>query len=44
MRTSQLIRFTKYYYGGQVKEDEMGEVYSTHETDERCTQHFDRKT
>jgi hypothetical protein len=36
----QLAHFTKYYYGGQIKADEMGRASSMHERDEKCIQNF----
>jgi hypothetical protein len=30
------LRFTKCYYGDQIKEDEMGGACSTHGRDEKC--------
>jgi hypothetical protein len=37
------VGFTEYYSGGQVKEDEGCGACSTHESDEKCTQNFNRK-
>jgi hypothetical protein len=31
------VRFTKYYYGDEIKFDEMVEAYSTYESDEKYT-------
>jgi hypothetical protein len=33
MKASHIVRFTKYYYGDQVKEDKIGAASSTHGTD-----------
>jgi hypothetical protein len=37
------IKDIKYYWGDQVKGDEMGGDSSTHGTDEKCIQNFGRK-
>jgi hypothetical protein len=33
----------KYYYGNQIKEDEIGETCSAHGRREKCIQNFCRK-
>jgi hypothetical protein len=32
-----IVRFTRYYYGDQIKEDEMDGTCSTHGRDGKCT-------
>jgi hypothetical protein len=32
--------FTKYYYGDNIKEDEVGDVCDTYGSDEKCIQNF----
>jgi hypothetical protein len=44
MRSFITERFTTYYYGDQIRENEMGEICSTHGKDEKYTQNFGRKT
>jgi len=34
----KFVRFTKCYYGDQIKEDEMGGLYSTYGWDEKWMQ------
>jgi len=41
---AQLVRFIKYCYGDQMKEDEMDRECSTHGRDEKYVQNFGRKT
>jgi hypothetical protein len=35
-RFGTMRSFTKYYYGAQIKEDEMGGACSKHGRDEEC--------
>jgi hypothetical protein len=37
------VLFTTYYYGDQIKEDEMGGACNTHGRDEKCIQISVRK-
>jgi hypothetical protein len=37
------VLFTKYYWSNQVKNDKKGGTRSTHEGNEKYTQHFGRK-
>jgi hypothetical protein len=37
---SKLVRFTKYYYSHQIKEDEMGGACSKHWGDEKSINKF----
>jgi len=38
----QLVHFNKYYYGDQIKEDEMGRACSLYGRDEKHIQNFDQ--
>jgi hypothetical protein len=40
MRIFIIVLFTRYYLGGQIKEDEMGGVRSTHGRNEKCRNIF----
>jgi hypothetical protein len=38
------LPFIKHYSSDKVKEDEKGETYSIHVSDEKCVQDFGRNT
>jgi hypothetical protein len=42
--SSQLVLFTKYYYGDQVEEDEMCRSYETYEGAEKRIHNFNMRT
>lgn len=41
---ASFIRFTRYYYGKQIKEDGMDRTGSTHGRHDKCIRNFDRNT
>jgi len=44
MRSFVIVRFTKYYYGDQIEEDETGRACSTYGRDDKCIKNVGRKT
>jgi hypothetical protein len=40
---SSFVLFIEYYWGDQVKKDEKSVACSTHGTDKKCIQNFNRK-